>query len=87
MFVTTVSIRREGYYGAGYGKADPNKPFHATIELHGQQGKVELNVSPELSTRIIEVIADEVAAAGKAAADAMTTSFINAQPALASKAA
>jgi hypothetical protein len=88
MFVTAVSIRREGYYGSyGGGKADPAKPFHATIEVHGQHGKVELNVSPDLSARIIEVVADEIAAAGKATADAMTASFINAQPALASKAA
>lgn len=76
MFVTSVSLRREGYYGTGYGKADPSKPFTATIEVHGQHGKVELSVSPELSTRIIEVIADEIAAAGKATADAMVSSFI-----------
>ena len=86
MFVTAVSIRREGYYGS-YGKPDPAKPFAATIEVHGQHGKVELQVSQELSNRIIEVIADEIAAAGKATAEAMTASFINAQPALSSEAA
>jgi hypothetical protein len=77
MFVTSINVRREGYYGAGYGKADPAKPFNTTVELHGQQGKIELVVSPELSARIVEIIADEVAAAGRAAAEAMTASFVN----------
>lgn len=76
MFVTSVNIRREGYYGAGYGKADPKKPFNATIEVHGQHGKVELVLSAELSARLIAIIADEVAAAGKATAEAMTASFL-----------
>lgn len=82
MFVTSVSIRREGYYGAGYGKADPAKPFDITIEVHGQHGKVELALRPELSERIIAIIAAEVADAGRATAEAMTASFIAATPAL-----
>lgn len=80
MFVTSISARREGYYGSNYGKADPNKPFAVTIELHGSRGKVELNVSPELSRRIVEIIADEVAAAGRATAEALTANFIDATP-------
>ncbi len=77
MFVTSVSIRREGYYGAGYGsKADPSKPFKATIEVHGKHGKVELTVSPELSAQIVAIVADQIVAAGKATADAMVASFI-----------
>lgn len=80
MFVTSVSIRRDGYYGSGYGKADPAKPFNATIELHGQRGKVELVIPPDMSARIIDIIADEVAAAGIAAAEALTASFITAEP-------
>jgi hypothetical protein len=86
MFVTSISIRREGYFGTGYGKADPAKPFNATIELHGQHGKVELVVSPAMSARIVEIVADEVAAAGRATAEAMTASFVNAQPAIAKRA-
>jgi len=76
MFVTRISITRDGYYGAGYGKADPSKPFNATIELHGKQGKVELVVSPSMSARIVEIVADEVVAAGRATAEALTASFI-----------
>jgi hypothetical protein len=34
MFVTSISIRRDGYYGASYGKPDPAKPFRTTIEAH-----------------------------------------------------
>ncbi len=82
MFVTSINVRREGYYGAGYGKADPNKPFAATIELHGQHGKVELQLSPEMSQRIVAIIADEVAAAGRATAEALTANFLEATPAL-----
>lgn len=78
MFVTTIAIRREGYYGSGYGaRADASKPFRATIEVLGDAGKVELNLSPELSERIIAVIADEVIAASKATAEAMTAEVFN----------
>lgn len=85
MFVTSINIRREGYYGSyGGGTAKPDKPFNATIEVHGQHGKVELNLSPDMSARIVAIIADEVAAAGRATAEAMTASVLDAVPALAS---
>jgi hypothetical protein len=88
MFVTSVSIRREGYYGAGYGgKADPAKPFNITIEIHGKHGKVELALRPELSESIIALVAAEVAEAGRATAEAMTASFVAATPALEAQAA
>lgn len=86
MFVTSISIRREGYYGPGYGKAEPNKPFNCTVEVHGQRGKVELNLEPEMSKRIVEIIADEIAAAGRATAEALTANIITGQPALAKRA-
>lgn len=77
MFVTSISIRREGYYGSSYGRADPSKPFHATIELHGSSGKVELNIAPEMSQKIVELIADEVAEAGRETAKALTAQCLN----------
>ncbi len=85
MFVNSISIRREGYYGS-FGKPDPTKPFTATIEVEGQQGKVELNLSAAMSEKIVAIIADEVAAAGRAAAEAMVASCLTAQatPALTS---
>lgn len=76
MFVTAINIRRDGYYGPGYSMPDPSKPFRATIEVHGAQGKVELNLAPEMSQRIMTILADEVAAAGRATADAMTAEII-----------
>jgi len=82
MFVTSVTMRREGYFGSSYGsKVDPSKPFAATIEVHGQHGKVELRLSPELSERIVGIVADEIAAAGRATAEALTASCLNALPA------
>ncbi len=75
MFVTQVTVRREGYYA--YGTASPDKPFVATVELHGQRGKIELNLDPAMSKRIVDIIADEVAAAGRATAEAMTADVMN----------
>jgi hypothetical protein len=82
MFVNSISIRREGYYGGGYGsRADQTKPFNATIEVQGQHGKVELTLSPDMSQRIVAIISEEVAAAGRATAEAMTASCLTALPA------
>lgn len=69
MVLQRVSITRAGYHG--YGQVDPASPFSATIEVTGASGKVELNLSEGLSRRIVEIIADEVAAAGRATADIM----------------
>lgn len=77
MFVNAISIRREGYYGYGSGRADPTKPLLATIEVQGQSGKVELILSPEMSQRIVAIIAEEVAAAGRATAEAMTADVLS----------
>jgi hypothetical protein len=71
MFLSRLSIYREGY-SSSYGRCDPSKPFRATIEVIGQSGKVELTLSPELSAKIVAVVADEVAAAGRATAEMMT---------------
>ncbi len=72
MFLSRLTVAREGYIGAGYGRADPTKPFHATIEVIGQNGKIELNLTHELSQRIVAIVAEEVAAAGRATAEMMT---------------
>jgi hypothetical protein len=76
MFLASISIRREGYYGT-FGAPDPAKPLRATVEVVGQHGKIELNLSPELSKRVVEVVADEIAAAGRATAEAMVASFLD----------
>jgi len=61
MFIGAIEIRREGYIGHGYGSPDPSKPFLAKIEVHGSRTKTEMMLSPELSERIVAIIADEVA--------------------------
>jgi hypothetical protein len=79
MFVARISISREGYYSSS--TPDPTKPFQATVEVHGQHGKVQLNLSPDLSARVVAIIADEIAAAGRAAAEALTAACLTALPA------
>lgn len=76
MFLTRISIHREGYW-AGAHSADPKKPFRATIEFQGQSGKIELTLDPDMSKRVLALVADEVAAAGRATAEAMTAEVIN----------
>lgn len=73
MFIGRVEISREGYIGAMYGAPNPDKPFLARIEVHGSHTKTEMMLSPELSRRIVEIVADEIVAAGRATAEAMTT--------------
>ena len=76
MIVRSINIVREGDYYGAY-KVDASKPFVAKISVHGQHGDVTLNLSPEMSKRIVEIIADEVVAAGKATAEAMTAEVLN----------
>lgn len=74
MFITSISIVREGYYG--YGKNDPTKPLRATVAVEGQHGKVELNLSPEASDRMVALIAEEIVESTKATAALMTSGVI-----------
>ena len=71
MFLSRLTVTREGYY-SGYSKPDPTKLFAATIEVIGRSGKIELSLSHEMSQRIVEIVAEEVAAAGRATAEMMT---------------
>ena len=82
MFVTNITIRRSKWYT---GRADENDPFEATIEVKGDSTKVELKLNPEMSRRIVEIIADEVAAAGRATAEAMIAEVISGQTLLAAE--
>ena len=71
LILTRLTVTREGYSAYSYSKADPNKPFRAIIETQSHSGKVELTLSPELSRRIVEIVAGEVASAGRATAEMM----------------
>lgn len=75
MIVRAISIRRENDFG--YGGFDASRPLRAQIEVQGAHGKVELMLSPDLSRRVVEIIAEEVAAAGRATAEAMTADILN----------
>jgi hypothetical protein len=78
MFLTRLTVAREGYY-ASYNKADPSKPLRATVEVAGAHGKTELDLGPEASDRIVAIIADELAKAARATAEAMTAEIISGQ--------
>lgn len=71
MILKSLSVRRDSanWYTD---KVDPAAPFMATIEVSGKAGKVELRLDAELSRRIVEIVADEVAKAGRATAEMMT---------------
>ena len=77
MIVRFISIRRENDWGSHHSSVDLTKPMRATIEVQGTTGKVELFLSEELSRRVVEIIADEIAAAGRATAEAMTAEAFN----------
>lgn len=70
LVLNRVTITRGGIHS--WEKIDPAFPFMATIELQGSTGKVELNLSHELSKKIVEVVASEVVRAGEETAKAMT---------------
>lgn len=74
MFITSINITRDGYYG--YGKHDPSKPLRATVAVEGQHGKVELNLTPEASDCMVALIAEEIVAATKDTANLMTSGLI-----------
>lgn len=79
MIVTRVSLSREGFY-ASYQKPDASKPLRATVEIYGETGKVELNLGPEASDRIVALIADEIADAGRRTAELLTAKALEAMP-------
>jgi hypothetical protein len=76
MFVLAqLIIRRKDYYGGGH-RCDPAKPLETTVEVMGPMGKMEINLPPEVSAKVVALIADEVATAARGVANAMTASFI-----------
>lgn len=82
MIVTRISVAREGWY-ASYAKPDASKPLRATVEVYGETGKVELNLGPEASDRIVALIADEIADAGRRTAELLTAKALEAKPVVA----
>lgn len=77
MLVRSIHIARDGDWGGG--RIDPTKPLRAVVQVEGQHGKVELNLSDDMSKRVIDLIADEIVAAGRKTAEAMTADILNTQ--------
>jgi hypothetical protein len=75
MIIRSVHIDRKGQYS--FEPVNQSIPFIATIMLDGKSGKIELLLSEELSRRIMEVVADEVVAASRATAEAMTAEILD----------
>lgn len=78
MIISQIRISKQGYYGGNYGRGalKPETPYDCTIEVVGVSGKTELNLSPELTTRLMAIIGDEVVASSKRTAEAMTAEII-----------
>lgn len=74
MIVRSIHIKRADDYG--YGAFNPTKPMLATVAVEGPHGKVELIPSEDLSRNVVEIIAGEIAAAGRATAEAMTADIL-----------
>ena len=76
MIVRSINITREGDYG--YGTVDQTKPFRAKVSVHGVHGAVELLLPEDLSRQVVSLIAEQIAAAGRATAEAMVAEAFNA---------
>lgn len=69
MFVREITIKREGDYG--FNTVNPSKPMIAKIKVEGQSIETMIVLSEAVSTRVLQIIADEVAAAGRVVAQSM----------------
>lgn len=83
MILKSISVRRTTKYG--FETPTGSEPFAATVEMISPNGEVKLNLDPEMSRRIVEVVADEVAKAGRATADAMVADVLTGQALLAAE--
>lgn len=77
MIISQILIRKQGYYSGLSGRdVKAETPYNCTIEISGTSGKTELDLSPELTTRLMAVIGEEVVASSKRTAEAMTAEII-----------
>ena len=80
MIVTRISIAREGFFSYYGGKPDASKPLRATVEIHGDHGKTELNLPADTSDMIVALIADKIAEAGRETAKLLTAKALEMSP-------
>lgn len=72
MILERLSIHRRDY-GELEGK------FIGTVEFNGQTGSVKLVLTPDLSERLLAVIADELEAVAKEAANSLRIEVVASQ--------
>lgn len=76
MHIRSITITRDGDYG--YGAVDASKPFTAKIKVVGRSSEMEIALDNAMSQRVLDLIAEEVAKAGREVANAMTAEVFQA---------
>ena len=79
MHVRSVTLLREGAYGFDGENVDPTKPFVCKVSIVGQTGKHEIHLPAEVSARIMNLIASELAEEGRRVAQMMTANAFEVQ--------
>jgi len=75
MFLDTLNITRNNRYGFDSDK--PPSAYEGTLKfINPELGEIKLNLSPEMSARILEVVADEIVASAQAVSTVLTTKLI-----------
>jgi hypothetical protein len=72
MKIASLNISERQTYEPGY---RPNA-YKATIKYKGNYGEVTVNLTPDLTTKVMRVIADELVAASKEIANDLTKEII-----------
>lgn len=78
MHIRSIKITRLGHYGFTGEKLDVTKPFQCTVETESTDGKMELILSSALSQRVLEIVAEELAACAKETAENMVAAVFSA---------
>lgn len=74
MIVQRISISPRTYYSP----PSAENPMIAKITIKGQQNETELALDPEMSQRILAIVADEFAASARRIAENMVAEVITA---------
>lgn len=72
MRISSLNINEWQNYEPGYRKDS----YRATIKYKGSSGEVMINLTPELTKKVMHVIADELVAASKEIANDLTREII-----------
>ena len=81
LILEKIDINR-GYYSK-YTHSEELPALKGSVTFKGSSNTLEIELTEELSKRIIEICAEEIVKATKAAAEIMTADIINSVPAIA----